>query len=128
VTGGPPQTDDRLKRREPDRKGVSEMDSRIDVITLAVSELERALAFHRDGLGLESRGDSRTQCHPRPVSSGCGLRLGKAAADSIPECRRWPTCQCCVAVAFAKTVERDLIGAWQLASIEVCPLAGRPQR
>jgi hypothetical protein len=37
-----------------------------------------------------------------------------------------PTCQCCVAVAFPKTVERDLIGAWQLASIEVCPLAVAP--
>jgi uncharacterized protein len=29
---------------------------RIDVITLAVADLERALAFYRDGLGLESRG------------------------------------------------------------------------
>src|SRR6476619_2315520 len=27
-----------------------------------------------------------------------------------------------------ETVERDLIGAWPLASIEVCPLAGCPQR
>jgi hypothetical protein len=25
-----------------------------------------------------------------------------------------------------ETVERDLIGAWQLASSEACPLAGRP--
>jgi catechol 2,3-dioxygenase-like lactoylglutathione lyase family enzyme len=32
------------------------MDARIDVITLAVDDLERALAFYRDGLGLESRG------------------------------------------------------------------------
>ena len=32
------------------------MDSRIDVITLAVGDLERALAFYRDGLGLESEG------------------------------------------------------------------------
>lgn len=32
------------------------MDARIDVITLAVSDLDRALAFYRDGLGLESRG------------------------------------------------------------------------
>jgi catechol 2,3-dioxygenase-like lactoylglutathione lyase family enzyme len=29
---------------------------RIDVITLAVSDLERSLAFYRDGLGLESPG------------------------------------------------------------------------
>jgi uncharacterized protein len=32
------------------------MEPRIDVITLAVSDLERALAFYRDGLGLESPG------------------------------------------------------------------------
>ena len=31
------------------------MERRIDVITLAVTYLERALAFYRDGLGLESR-------------------------------------------------------------------------
>ncbi len=35
---------------------VSEMDARIDVITLAVADLDRALAFYRDGLGLASRG------------------------------------------------------------------------
>jgi uncharacterized protein len=28
----------------------------IDVVTLAVSDLERSLAFYRDGLGLETRG------------------------------------------------------------------------
>ena len=32
------------------------MEPRIHVITLAVSDLERALAFYRDGLGLESEG------------------------------------------------------------------------
>ena len=32
------------------------MDARIDVITLAVADLERALAFYRDGLGLRSSG------------------------------------------------------------------------
>jgi uncharacterized protein len=37
------------------------MERRIDVITLAVSDLERALAFYRDGLGLESRGLTATQ-------------------------------------------------------------------
>ena len=30
------------------------MEHRIDVITLAVGGLERALAFYREGLGLES--------------------------------------------------------------------------
>jgi catechol 2,3-dioxygenase-like lactoylglutathione lyase family enzyme len=33
-----------------------EMQARIHVITLAVSDLEAALAFYRDGLGLDSRG------------------------------------------------------------------------
>jgi uncharacterized protein len=32
------------------------MEPRINVITLAVEDLERALAFYRDGLGLESTG------------------------------------------------------------------------
>ncbi len=32
------------------------MDPRIDVITLAVADLDRALVFYRDGLGLESEG------------------------------------------------------------------------
>jgi len=32
------------------------MEARIDVITLAVADLERTLAFYRDGLGLVSRG------------------------------------------------------------------------
>ena len=32
------------------------MEPRINVITLAVDDLERALAFYRDGLGLESAG------------------------------------------------------------------------
>jgi catechol 2,3-dioxygenase-like lactoylglutathione lyase family enzyme len=32
------------------------MEARIDVITLAVADLERAHAFYRDGLGLQSRG------------------------------------------------------------------------
>lgn len=32
------------------------MEARIDVITLAVADLDRALAFYRDGLGLSSPG------------------------------------------------------------------------
>jgi uncharacterized protein len=32
------------------------MEARIDIITLAVGDLERAHDFYRDGLGLESRG------------------------------------------------------------------------
>jgi uncharacterized protein len=32
------------------------MDARIDLITLAVADLDRALVFYRDGLGLSSKG------------------------------------------------------------------------
>lgn len=37
------------------------MNPQIDVITLAVADLERALHFYRDGLGLESRGVIATE-------------------------------------------------------------------
>ncbi len=37
------------------------MEARIDVITLAVADLDRALAFYRDGLGLDSRGVVATE-------------------------------------------------------------------
>jgi hypothetical protein len=37
------------------------MDPRIHVITLAVLDLDRALAFYRDGLGLETRGVVATE-------------------------------------------------------------------
>ena len=37
------------------------MDARVDVITLAVDDLDRALAFYRDGLGLTSRGVIATE-------------------------------------------------------------------
>ena len=40
-----------------DLKGKAEaMEARIHVITLAVADLERALAFYRDGLGLHTPG------------------------------------------------------------------------
>jgi predicted lactoylglutathione lyase len=37
------------------------VEARVDVITLAVEDLERALRFYRDGLGFESRGIIGTQ-------------------------------------------------------------------
>lgn len=37
------------------------MERRIDVITLAVRDLERALAFYGEGLGLKSRGVTATE-------------------------------------------------------------------
>src|SRR5207248_9424699 len=47
---------ERLRRRADLRPVGRSMHPRIDVITLAVDDLERALAFYRDGLGLESPG------------------------------------------------------------------------
>jgi hypothetical protein len=40
-----------------------EMEPRIQVITLAVDDLERALTFYRDGLGLDSSGVVGTEFH-----------------------------------------------------------------
>jgi catechol 2,3-dioxygenase-like lactoylglutathione lyase family enzyme len=37
------------------------MEPQIDVITLAVDDLDRSLAFYRDGLGLETRGVVATE-------------------------------------------------------------------
>lgn len=39
------------------------MEARIHVITLAVEDLDRALAFYRDGLGLDSAGVAGTEFH-----------------------------------------------------------------
>src|ERR1700684_2125199 len=38
------------------------MQARIDIITLAVGDLERALGFYRDGLGVQSRGVIGSEC------------------------------------------------------------------
>jgi uncharacterized protein len=45
-----------------------EMQPRIHVITLSVSDLERALAFYREGLGLESPGVIGTEFHGDDVN------------------------------------------------------------
>jgi hypothetical protein len=41
------------------------MKPRVDVITLAVSDLDRSLRFYRDGLGLPSKGLLGTEYHGR---------------------------------------------------------------
>ena len=47
------------------------MEPRIHVITLAVEDLDRALAFYRDGLGLESAGVIGTE-HPGDDDNAAG--------------------------------------------------------
>ncbi len=42
--------------KRPPAIALQEMEPRIDIITLAVANLERALTFYEDGLGLESSG------------------------------------------------------------------------
>ena len=46
------------------------MEHRIDVITLAVGDLERALAFYREGLGLESPGLTGTESRDDTTPAG----------------------------------------------------------
>jgi len=53
------------------------MDSRIDVITLAVADLDRALAFYRDGLGLESEGLIGTEYEGDEVTPAGAIALFK---------------------------------------------------
>lgn len=47
------------------------MPPRVDVLTLAVSDLDRALRFYRDGLGLETTGIIATD-HLDPLSGASG--------------------------------------------------------
>jgi hypothetical protein len=53
------------------------MDARIDVITLAVADLDRALAFYRDGLGLESGGVLGTEFLGDEVAPAGAIALFK---------------------------------------------------
>jgi uncharacterized protein len=45
-----------LAHPEQGKGGRQTMDPRLNVITLAVDDLERALVFYRDGLGLQTKG------------------------------------------------------------------------
>ena len=51
------------------------MQARIDVITLAVADLERALAFYREGLGLDSRGVIATEFEGDEVNPAGAIAL-----------------------------------------------------
>jgi catechol 2,3-dioxygenase-like lactoylglutathione lyase family enzyme len=51
------------------------MDARIDVITLAVADLDRAHVFYRDGLGLQSKGVLGTEYLGDEVTPAGALAL-----------------------------------------------------
>lgn len=62
------------------------MDPRIDVITLGVADLERSLAFYRDGLGLESEGVIGTEWtgdDVTPAGAVALFRLGRGLILSL---------------------------------------------
>ena len=51
------------------------MEPRIDVITIAVADLDRALGFYREGLGLESRGVIATEFAGDEVNAAGAIAL-----------------------------------------------------
>jgi uncharacterized protein len=62
------------------------MDARVDVITLGVEDLERALAFYREGLGLESPGVVGTEWagdETNPAGAVAMFRLESGAMLSL---------------------------------------------
>lgn len=59
------------------------MEPHIDVITLAVEDLERALAFYRDGLGLESSGVVGTEFSGDDINPAGALAMFKLRAGLI---------------------------------------------
>jgi catechol 2,3-dioxygenase-like lactoylglutathione lyase family enzyme len=59
------------------------MDARIDVITLAVTDLDRALAFYHDGLGLESEGVIGTEFVGDEVTPAGAVAVFKLAGDLL---------------------------------------------
>jgi catechol 2,3-dioxygenase-like lactoylglutathione lyase family enzyme len=59
------------------------MDARIDVITLAVADLERAHAFYRDGLGLESDGVIGTEWEGDEVTPAGAVAVFRLRGDLL---------------------------------------------
>src|SRR6266536_6019693 len=53
------------------------MEPRIDVLTIAVADLERALEFYRDGLGLETRGVTATEFVGDEVNAAGAIAMFK---------------------------------------------------
>jgi uncharacterized protein len=59
------------------------MEHRVDVITLAVSDLERALAFYRDGLGLESPGVTASEFAGDETTAAGAIAMFRLEGGSI---------------------------------------------
>jgi catechol 2,3-dioxygenase-like lactoylglutathione lyase family enzyme len=61
----------------------SPMEPRVQVITLAVDDLERALAFYRDGLGWHSSGVVGTEFHDEHSGAEGGIAMFDLAGGLI---------------------------------------------
>jgi catechol 2,3-dioxygenase-like lactoylglutathione lyase family enzyme len=59
------------------------MDPRVDVITLAVADLQRSLDFYRDGLGLESPGIVGTEFTGDEVTPAGAVAMFRLEGGSI---------------------------------------------
>src|SRR4029453_7627049 len=62
------------------------MEARIHVITLAVDDLERALAFYRDGLGLQTEGIIGTEFagdQEQPAGAVVMFNLGRGLIHAL---------------------------------------------
>jgi catechol 2,3-dioxygenase-like lactoylglutathione lyase family enzyme len=59
------------------------VDARVDVITLAVADLDRALGFYRDGLGLESEGIIGTEYVGDELTPAGAVALFKLAGGLL---------------------------------------------
>src|SRR5262245_8985510 len=67
------------------------MQSRINLITLAVDELERALVFYRDGLGLDSPGVVGTDFPGDDESPAGAVAMFELDGGSFWQCGRGPS-------------------------------------
>jgi hypothetical protein len=59
------------------------MQPRITVITLGVDDLERAVAFYRDGLGLKTDGIVGTEFEHMEQAARAGARVVKPAQETF---------------------------------------------
>ena len=64
------------------------MEPRIDVITLAVGDLDRSLVFYRDGLGLETTGVTGTQFVDDEAHAAGAVVMSISEAASSSPCIR----------------------------------------
>jgi uncharacterized protein len=68
------------------------MEPRVNVITLAVEDLERALAFYRDGLGLPTNGLVATDLVDHKTGAAGAIVIFKLDGGLMLSLKRFSTC------------------------------------